>query len=241
MVFKVSYIVSIIWHGTCSLRCAVIHKPDSLPNFCPPNFRWQGWFPSSRLNNLRVRGDTWTGPSGTQTTEWRVFHLFFKLRNPPWDVCSATRKCDDRMGWSAAAFSASDQIHTSLQRPLTVQSHFSDDLHLRWTSPHSARTSYTSSWPENRNSGTGAAPLTKMFSHFAEDVYKSLGTGKANVPSPLEYSRRWAHPNSPIWEADLCVLWELLTLSWKPSDLLIERRAGHFLRRVKYMSPFWMS
>lgn len=89
--------------------------------------------------------------------------------------------------------------------------------------------------------GTGAAPLTKMFSHFAEDVYKSLGTGKANVPSPLEYSRRWAHPNSPIWEADLCVLWELLTLSWKPSDLLIERRAGHFLRRVKYMSPFWMS
>lgn len=36
-----------------------------------------------KINNLRVRGDTWTGPSGTQTTEWRVFHLFFKLRNPP--------------------------------------------------------------------------------------------------------------------------------------------------------------
>ena len=161
MVFKVSYIVSIIWHGTCSLRCTVIHKPDSLPNFCPPNFRWQGWFPSSRLNNLRVRGDPWTALSGTQTTGWRVFTSSVKLRFLHQDVWSATRKCDDRMGWSAAVFSASDQIHTSLQRPLTVHSHFRDDVHLGWTSPNAARTSYTSSWPEDRNWGDRGCSFDK--------------------------------------------------------------------------------
>ena len=101
--------------------------------------------------------------------KWLWIHMIISLRNtddrvegfPPLlqakessrDVCSATRRCDNRMGWSAAAFSASDQIHTSLQRLLTVQPYFSDDLHLGWTSPHTARTSYTSSWPERRSWG----------------------------------------------------------------------------------------
>ena len=151
MVFKVSYIVGIIWHGTCSLRCTVRHKPDSLPNFCPPNFRWRGWFPSWRLNNLRVRGDTWTAPSGTQMTGWRVFHLFYQAKESSPGCLSATGKCDDRMGWSATDFQHLTMSTRCLQRPLTVQSHFSDDQHLRWTSPNTARSSYTSSRPEDRN------------------------------------------------------------------------------------------
>ena len=242
MVFKVSYIVGIIWHGTCSLRCTVRHKPDSLPNFCPPNFRWRGWFPSWRLNNLRVRGDTWTAPSGTQMTGWRVFHLFYQAKESSPGCLSATGKCDDRMGWSAVDFQ-----HLTMSTPV-----YKD----RWLSSHISVMTCISGEPpptlpgvathppsqRTETKGTGAAPMTKCsLSHFAEDVYKSLGTGMANMPCPLDYVRRWAHPNSPVWEADLCFLWELFTLSWKPSDLLMERRAGHFLRRVQHTSHFWIS
>lgn len=69
----------------------------------------------------------------------------------------------------------------------------------------------------------------------------STWTWKTGLAYPSWFIRRWPHPTSPLWWADLWFQWEHLTSSVKPNHPFIGEKHDTLLRRVKRMSHFPMS